>query len=508
MLRSFLARLGGLCLLALLAAGCQRTLIFPSTPTSPAGSTSGAAERTATITQIKGTVETRSSANAAWKAAGLNQVLAEGSQVRTSADGSAVVTLTEGTHIYVGGNTQFTLTLLNKFLDSLLTTLDLQQGQLWVALNGGALDIQTPFGIASARNAYLSVELVPQSRTINVTCLQGVCGFGSILIPNGYKLINAADNQSPAKMQMADYGVWGVAVPEATQLAFLATEAVVQGSATIPAVLSPTSSPSPQPSNTPQPTPTTTPTPQPTATTAATETPAPAATSTGAAAATDTETSVPPTDTPLPPTDTPQPPTDTPVPSPTLPQFQPTVTPVPITPVPPAPIMGTHLVLPGETVFCIARGYGVLPAAIAQANGLSQELLIYSGQVLRIPEVQWVNIAPGPVCPPQFASIFPGLPVIPTATATPVASATPAGPPLTLSLTWHCVQNCNSKQGSYVVRVAAQAAGGIAPYTYTPGQTYDVTVAHCTTGQGTASVTSADGQTAKASWTFHDTACP
>lgn len=484
-MRSLIVRLGGLCLMAMLTAGCQRTLIFPSTPTSPSPLASQAAERQASITQINGTVDTRTSTKGNWTAAGQDQLMAEGSQIRTGAGSSALIGLTEGSHIYLGANTQFTLTLLNPFLDSQLTTLDLQQGQVWVLLKGGALDLQTPFGIASARNAYLSVELQPQSRNLNVTCLQGVCGFGSILIPSGYKLANAADNQAPEQMQMADYGAWGVAVPEATQLAYLATEAIAQGSATIPAVASPT----------------------------ATSTPEPPATRPSTATATQT---TPPTETdtlaPTTPSATVEPPTatlepsSTPVPSPTLPVFHPSVTPPPFTPLPPAPIIGQHVVQPGETIFCIARGYGVLPAAIAQANGLQQTFLISSGQVLKIPAVQWRNIAPGPVCQPQFASPFPGLPV---PSATLAASPTPAGPPLVVHLDYHCIANCGSKQGTYEIHVDVVASGGVAPYAYSPAQSYDVRdLPHCVTGQGTASVTSADGQTAEASWKYLDTSCP
>ena len=494
MMRHLFARLTGLCLLGLLAASCQRQLIYVTTPTSPASVTSSAAERTAAITEIKGTVETRTSSKANWTPAVPDQHLAEGSEIRTGSGSSAVISLTEGSHIYLGASTQFTLTLLNPFLDSQLTTLTLENGQVWVLLNGGALDVSTPFGIASARNAYLSVELQPQSRVLNVTCLQGVCGFGSILVPSGYKLVNAADNQSPEQMQMADYGVWGVAVPEATQLAFLATEAIAQGSATIPAVASPTATASPVPSTTPAATTSATPTALPTDT----ETTAPNNPSPTLAAATDTPTLAPPTDTPA---DTPVP-SSTPIPSPT---FQATEPPPPFTPIPPAPIIGRHVVQPGDTIFCIGRVYGVLPVAIAQANGLSQTFFIATGQVLLIPEVQWTNIPGGPVCAAQFQSPFPGL-IVPTPTL--AASPTPAGPPLAVSLNFNCIQNCGSKDGSYMVHVEVSASGGAEPYTYTPAEAYDVTVPHCTTGQGEASVTSADGQTAQQVWTYLDVACP
>ncbi len=182
-----------------------------------------------------------------------------------------------------------------------------------------------------------------------------------------------------------------------------------------------------------------------------------------------------------------------------------TVTPVPFTPLPPAPIIGWHTVQAGETIFCIGRGYGVLPAAIAQANALSADLSVAAGRVLQIPAVQWTDIPAGPVCAPQFQSPFPGLPV---ATSGPMASPAPVGAPLGVSLNWNCIANCGSKTGNYVIRVEAMVSGGVLPYTYQPAQVYDVTVPHCTTGQGTVIGASADDQTAQAAWTYVDTACP
>jgi LysM repeat protein len=185
--------------------------------------------------------------------------------------------------------------------------------------------------------------------------------------------------------------------------------------------------------------------------------------------------------------------------------FQPTITPRPITPVPPAPVIGQHLVLGGETIFCIARGYGVLPAAISRANNLSATATVRAGQVLNIPQVQWVNIQPGPVCATQFPSPFPGL-VVPTATT--AATQTPAGPPLSVALDLLCVgDNCGSREGFYTVRVTVRASGGVEPYTYDPGPVFDVNVPHCTSGAGTVTVTSADGQVVSRSWTFEDVSC-
>src|SRR4051812_8445390 len=47
-----------------------------------------------------------------------------------------------------------------------------------------------------------------------------------------------------------------------------------------------------------------------------------------------------------------------------------TSTPLPITAIPLAPIIGHHYFQPGDTIFRIARADGVLPAPIVQANNL------------------------------------------------------------------------------------------------------------------------------------------
>jgi LysM repeat protein len=171
---------------------------------------------------------------------------------------------------------------------------------------------------------------------------------------------------------------------------------------------------------------------------------------------------------------------------------------------PPAPIIGQHIAQPGDTIFCIARGYGVLPGAIAQANGLSFTSLIRPGQRLDIPAVQWTNITDGPLCAPQFVSPFPGLVVTPT---TPPDTPTPEGPPLIVSLSVNCASNCGSDQGTYDIRVDVSVEGGIGPYVYNPSQSFIVNFPHCTDGSGSVTVTSADGQTSVASWSFHDINC-
>jgi len=110
-----------------------------------------------------------------------------------------------------------------------------------------------------------------------------------------------------------------------------------------------------------------------------------------------------------PPTDTPTPtptPTGTLAPTPTgtlAPTPTGTLTPTPsVTPTPPpGNILGHHTVRSKETLYCIARAYGVDPKAIARQNNILNPSLIYAGARLAIPNAPY-TLPPGRVCPRQF----------------------------------------------------------------------------------------------------------
>ena len=81
----------------------------------------------------------------------------------------------------------------------------------------------------------------------------------------------------------------------------------------------------------------------------------------------------------------------------------------PLPDVTPGNIIGQHVVARGETLYCIGRGYAILPSAIAKVNSLSGSSILSIGQVLNIPAARWANVPAGPVCTPQFQSPFTGL---------------------------------------------------------------------------------------------------
>ena len=456
--RSVLSTFRWLCCLVLIGAACERTpLQLGPAPTSPASSATASAptERAATVAEIQGTVQVRPDADHPWTTAQPGARLDQQAELQTGTNGRALLQLTEGTKIRVAPNTTFTFNVLNPYLDSLLTAIQLTQGKVWVLLVGGQLDVQTPIGVAQAQTAYLSAEYDATQQTLLVTCLQGTCSLGDKFVPGGNRVLQTRTQVTgPNPMTLSDYGDWGSNVPEATQLASLATESVVQGSATLPAAATPSPSVTPEPSPLPTAKPGVSPLPSSTV-------------------------------------------------APTV-EAPPSSTPRPFTPMPTLPPIGQHLVAKGETLLCIARAYGVQPDAIAQANDM-QSLNVIAGETLNIPPVQWVDIAPGPVCTPQFTSPYPGL---------PFNTPAPTGiGPLTLSLTVQCTANCDTLAADYHLHIEPHVTGGLAPYNLHPGIGLDsnfnsMPFGHCSDVHGQVTVTSADGQTATTAWSYHDSACP
>lgn len=465
---AFLIFIGGL-----LLSACQRQEISlnPGTPSAPTPQqvfVTSTPERYATLSETTGTVEFRTAPDQAWVVTNAGIVLNEGNQVRTGTDGRARVLFTEGSKLDLAADTTVSFNIFSNFLDSKNTALALDRGAVWVLLNSGRLDVETPAGRVSALQAYLSVKYEPSNQTLEVTCLEGTCGIEQLQIPARFKYVQTGGQLAvPEPMEGPDYGQWARNVPEATQLAALEIASV-------------------PPSETPTFEPTATPT------TAATPTTITVATPSNATAIPTPTRVIASTRTPIS--------TATPFPRPTL------------------PIMGQHTVLGGETVLCIARGYGVSPDAILEANNLTANSRLFAGQRLGIPIVRWNNILPGPVCAPQFQSLFPGLPVStepPSATNPPEASPTPevsptvAGPLTITEVAALCQTGCDSASPTYTLLIVVTVQGGVEPYTVQPGPglTFTLTLNRCESRTDTVTVTSADGQTASRTWQHQDTYC-
>jgi len=489
--------------LSLALAGCRGAgLTLPGMEGEPEASATP--ERRALLRQSTGQVEARLDSEQDWGGAVIGLELDQGSQLRTVGDdSSAFIQLTEGSKIRVGPDSNVTFNFLNPFMDSKLTAMALDEGQTYIMLSDGQIDVETPAGRASALKAYMGVAYDPASQTVTVTCLQGTCSFNQTFIPQGFKFVQTQlEDAKPVPMEAADYGTWVRDVPEAEALGPLvagAEEPTEAAPATeIAAVTEPV------------------PTEQPTEA-------APTEPATEVVAETPTEVAATPTGEPATPT---QAPTETEVPAtPTLAATvvrtatkaagQATSRPLPTSTA--YPSIGTHRVLPGETLYCIGRGYGVLPSVIASANRITVAESLRAGTVLSIPAARWISIQPGPVCATQFTSPYPGLPynppVYPTAGPAPTtapgvtATAPVAAQPQVLNeVAALCIGGC-TEGATYRVRIIVNAAGGAGPLKYSPGQQYDLDFARCTKSSGVVTVTSADGQSVSGSWVYDDSAC-
>jgi hypothetical protein len=74
-----------------------------------------------------------------------------------------------------------------------VTKLKLEAGRIFIILNGGSMDVETPSGVASVRGSYMSVFVNPVTMDTILTCLEGSCGGengeGSDDITDGQKII-------------------------------------------------------------------------------------------------------------------------------------------------------------------------------------------------------------------------------------------------------------------------------------------------------------------------------
>jgi LysM repeat protein len=378
----------GLVFISFLTA-CSRQFINPTPSLVPTLD-----NRSATVNEIVQRVEARASESGAFEQVPRGYVLRAGGQVKTGSQSQARLDLSDGTTIRLAENSSFSLQEIKPASGGLLTHLQLETGKIWVNLMGGGMvEVKTPVGVAWVRGSFAIIQfsLGDPNNTdddlLVIDCLEGACtaqtAEGVIHLGNLERL--ALSNLGQLRMVLTGADV----------LAFILENPESQGLIATLTAAPPAASPADAS------------TPALDQTLAATiGTPGPA---TWLAS-----------------------PTLIFIASPTQPAQLPgrTSAPIATSAAPPATLLGQHVVQRGENLFCIGRGYGVLPNAIAQVNGLSAPFALSPGQILRIPAVRWDRLISGPVCTPQFSSPFAALPTAPIlTTATVIASAAPTCAP-------------------------------------------------------------------------------
>ena len=131
---------------------------------------------TAALKEMTGKVSIKQPGDSNFSPASLGTELQLNGSVQTGDDGRARLDLSTGTIIRVAPSSLFTLTSNQPSNGSLSTQLKLDAGTIFIILNGGNANVNTPSGVASVRGSYLSVYVDPATQTVVVTCLEGHCG--------------------------------------------------------------------------------------------------------------------------------------------------------------------------------------------------------------------------------------------------------------------------------------------------------------------------------------------
>ena len=178
---------------------------------------------TAILSEVEGDVQARGTAESELVDATNGMVIQVLGQVRTGDSGRARLDLSSGTLIRVAPASLFTLESNQPVAGGLDTRFKLEFGRLWIILNGGSAEVETPSGVASVRGSYLMVEVLPDGG-VQITCLEGDCilgnGAGSANLTAGQTAIITNFSTPPVtgKMTDEDVAAWLAANPEATQV--------------------------------------------------------------------------------------------------------------------------------------------------------------------------------------------------------------------------------------------------------------------------------------------------
>lgn len=178
--------------------------------------------REAVFTEIIGEVEFRPSSDDEYSPAQLDDIILVGGQAQTGEEGRTKLdVLPDGTIIRLSELSIFTLTELNPGADNPITKIILLLGDLWIVLNGGSLEVDTPSGVATVRGSMMGVGVDPDTGKAVVTCLEGRCSieneYGLVSLEAG-QAAEAEDGQPPSDprpMTLKEFEYWREEVPEA-----------------------------------------------------------------------------------------------------------------------------------------------------------------------------------------------------------------------------------------------------------------------------------------------------
>ncbi len=233
-------------LLSILALGLGLAACTPNTPATPAPAptaspTSAAAptaapeqstptlaptatpSASAQVNEVVNEIRARTAAAEDFRQVAEGEILPLQGELQSGENSQARLDiLPDGTVVHVGPNTHLLLDELAPQDEGFYTRLRLWAGNLWIVLNGGQLDVETPNGVASVRGSYMSVSYDAEAQRVDITCLEGHCvvenAQGSVKMSDGQASSIPAPGLPPAEprqMTPEEYQEWQETTPDA-----------------------------------------------------------------------------------------------------------------------------------------------------------------------------------------------------------------------------------------------------------------------------------------------------
>ena len=205
----------------------------------------------AVLSEITGKVEIKQVGQVGFAPAHVDAFLNENGQVQTGDDGRVRLNLSTGTIVRVAPASLFTLVSNKQSDEGLKTHLELTLGKLFIILNGGSMDVDTPTGTAAVRGSYMSVSYNPTTGEVRVTCLEGHCSLastgGSVDITAGQTAVITGFGLPPEVGEMSDQDIqeWLNNNPEAKLVLPIPTEEPIATEPPVPTNIPPTEAPPP-----------------------------------------------------------------------------------------------------------------------------------------------------------------------------------------------------------------------------------------------------------------------
>lgn len=220
--------------------------------------TAGTPTITAALSEIVGSVMARANTAESFSAVSDGFTLKPKGQVQTDQDSQVRLDLSDSTLVRLGENSLFTLEAPREEPAGLLSRLRLEVGEIWIILNGGAMQVETSSGEAAVRGSYMYVNFDPDTGEMRVTCLEGSCSLsnehGTVNFGAGETAVILNADQPPqlGKMTEEDVQDWLDMNPEAILVvSSLTPPATATGTVTPTSTLIwyplPTSTPKPPP---------------------------------------------------------------------------------------------------------------------------------------------------------------------------------------------------------------------------------------------------------------------